>query len=66
MKTGNYIIASKDKNTGRCSMAVNPKEHASEHVAKNEAARLAASDTHKEFTVLRVVGTASVQQVAWR
>lgn len=66
MKTGNYIIASKDKTTGRCSMSATPKEHTSEHVAKGEAARLAAADTHKEFTVLRVVGTASVQQVAWR
>ena len=66
MKSGNFIIVSTDKVTQRSSMSASPKEHTSELVAKEEAARLAQQNTEKDFTVLRVIATASVTKVTWR
>lgn len=66
MQTGKYIIVSREKSTGNCSMSVTPKEHSSEANAKQEAARLATENYEKEFTVVKVVATASVAKVTWR
>lgn len=66
MKSGNYIIAGTDKATGRSSISATPKEHVSEASAKAEAARLAQANSEKDFTVLRVIATASVAKVSWR
>lgn len=66
MQTGNYIVVSTDKKSNRCSMSALPKEHSSEASAKAEAARLAQENTEKDFTVLRVVATATVAKVSWR
>lgn len=66
MKSGNYIIAGTDKTTGRSSISAKPKEHTTEATAKAEAARLAQGNDEKDFTVLRVVATATVAKVSWR
>ncbi|AQW88861.1 hypothetical protein pEaSNUABM50_00332 [Erwinia phage pEa_SNUABM_50] len=66
METGKYLVVSRDKTTKRCSMSASPKEHSTEAVAKAEAARLAQENQEKEFTVVRVVATATVAKVSWR
>ena len=66
MKSGNYIVAGTDKTTDRSSISAKPKEHTTEAAAKAEAARLAQDNDEKDFTVLRVVATASVAKVSWR
>ncbi|SOK59145.1 hypothetical protein [Yersinia phage fHe-Yen9-03] len=66
METGKYIVVSRDKSTRRCSMSATPIEHATEALAKAEAARLAQNNQEKDFTVLRVTATASVDKVTWR
>lgn len=66
METNKYIVMSRTKSTGDCSISARPKQHDSETVAKAEAARLAKSDKTKEYTVLKVVATASVDEVKWR
>jgi hypothetical protein len=66
METGKYIVVSTNKATGQSSMADKPKPHTSETAAKAEAARLAQANPEREFTVLRVVTTASVDKVVWR
>ncbi|AFC21783.1 hypothetical protein GAP32_333 [Cronobacter phage vB_CsaM_GAP32] len=66
MKSGNYIVAGTDKTTGRSSISASPKEHSTEASAKAEAARLAQDNPEKDFTVLRVIATASVAKITWR
>lgn len=66
METGKYIVASTTRATGESSMTGKPKLHSTEASAKAEAARLAQDNPDRDFTVLKVVATASVNKVTWR
>lgn len=67
METGKYIVVYTDKATGHSSMSNKPKEHSSETAAKAEAARLVQENPGRDFSVLRVVATATVpSSVHWR
>jgi hypothetical protein len=66
MKTGNYIVGSLNKTTGVFSAVQNPKIHLMEHLAKDEAVRLARNETQKEFVVLQVVSVVTVNDVVWK
>jgi hypothetical protein len=66
METGKYIVVSTTKATGQSSMSGKPKPHSTEASAKAEAARLAQENPDRDFSVLKVVATASVAKVTWR
>lgn len=66
MESGKYIVVSTNKTTGHSSMSQKPKTHTTEAAAKSEAARLAQENPDRDFSVLKVVATATVAKVTWR
>lgn len=65
VQTGEWIVGSVDKTTGSFSTNSAPARHASEGLAKAEAARLAGLFKDKKFVVLKVVAIASATEINW-
>lgn len=65
VKTGDWIVGSIDKQSGKFSTSAMPAKHPTEASAKSEAARLAEINKGSKYVVLNVKAIASVEQVSW-
>lgn len=65
LESGQFMVGSQHKKTGRISFSETPKIHPTLTSAREEAERLASISNDKNFVVVEVKGVASVANVIW-